>query len=248
MQKVTKAERQIKADKVVDLILKYIKDNNLQAGSRLPSERVLVEMFSVGRPAIREATRILSILGIIEIRQQGGMFVADPERRSRLDYFRLYMQSGQISLTEVLETRLILEVECIALAAEHITDEQLDRIGKIISNVSIDDVEGFAEADSTLHSVIYASTGNRALQLLMQTISMWTVISRGFSNSFEEVRQIVHSDHRNIYHALRARDVEKCRESMRQHIQHLSQIHHISDVVMKEELAKLFQPGEGENG
>lgn len=52
----------------------------------------------------------------------------------------------------------------------------------------------------------------------------------------------------NIYHALRARDVEKCRESMRQHIQHLSQIHHISDVVMKEELAKLFQPGEGENG
>lgn len=62
MQKVTKAERQIKADKVVDLILKYIKDNNLQAGSRLPSERVLVEMFSVGRPAIREATRILSIL------------------------------------------------------------------------------------------------------------------------------------------------------------------------------------------
>lgn len=157
MQKVTKAERQIKADKVVDLILKYIKDNNLQAGSRLPSERVLVEMFSVGRPAIREATRILSILGIIEIRQQGGMFVADPERRSRLDYFRLYMQSGQISLTEVLETRLILEVECIALAAEHITDEQLDRIGKIISNVSIDDVEGFAEADSTLHSVIYAS-------------------------------------------------------------------------------------------
>ena len=126
MQYVKKAEKQSQSDKVINLLLKYIKDNELKPGERLPSERALVEMFSVGRSAIREAIRTLSMLNIVEVRQQGGMFVAQLNGMSRFDYFKLFMQSGQISMTEVFETRLILEVECIALAARNITDQQLD--------------------------------------------------------------------------------------------------------------------------
>ena len=75
MRSTTKTERQIKADQVLDMILKYIRDNDLKPGDRIPSERALSELFGVGRPVIREAVRVLSMMNVIEIRQQGGMFV-----------------------------------------------------------------------------------------------------------------------------------------------------------------------------
>ena len=147
--KNTKAEKQHKAEKTIDLILRYIKENNLHPGDRLPSERAFSEMFSVGRPVVREAARVLSMLNIIEIRQQGGMFVTDLNDGTPLDCFQLFMKSGQISLAEVMETRMILEVECCGLAAKNITDEQLVAIHELLTTVSIDDPDGFAEADTT---------------------------------------------------------------------------------------------------
>lgn len=242
MEKMNNAKQnteKLKTDVVIELILKYIKDNELKAGDRLPSERSLAEMFGVSRPSIRDAAHVLNVVNIIEIRQQGGMFVTEPSFNSRFDYFKLCMQSGEISMAEIFETRMIMEVECIALAAVNITEEQLDAMEETISAVSIYDPEAFSEADKKLHSIIYAATGNRALQLLMQTVSMWAVVTRKVSNSYEEVRRIVHFDHSSIYNALKDRDVERCRESMRQHILHLQQIQHIEDTVIRNEFADL---------
>lgn len=236
-------EKRVKADKVIDMILKYIKDHDLQAGDRLPSERALADTFSVGRSVVREATRVLSAMSIIEIHQQGGMFVADLNERSYLDRFQLIMKSGQISLSEVMEVRLILEVECIALAAKNITDKQLECLKDILCSVSVDDPDAFADADRALHSLIYSATGNRALQLLMQTVSMWAAVSRSFSNTFVEARQLSHADHEAIYAALAARDVEKCRASMKQHILHLNSIENIGSTIVKTELSKMLDSG-----
>ena len=232
--KNTKAEKQHKAEKTIDLILRYIKENNLHPGDRLPSERAFSEMFSVGRPVVREAARVLSMLNIIEIRQQGGMFVTDLNDGTPLDCFQLFMKSGQISLAEVMETRMIL-----GLAAKNITDEQLVAIHELLTTVSIDDPDGFAEADSALHRIIYSASGNRALQLLMQTVSMWTAVSRSFSNTFREVRALSHADHQNIYLALSEHDVEKSKASMRQHLLHINSINDIGNTIMKAELSKL---------
>lgn len=74
----------------------------------------------------------------------------------------------------------------------------------------------------------------------MQTVSMWTVVSRNFSNAFREVREIVHMDHLRICAALRARDVERSRECMRQHILHIDHIQTISDSIVKAELSKML--------
>ena len=54
-----KKSKKSKSDIAMSAILKYIKTNNLQMGDRLPSEREMSEMFLVGRPAIREAIKVL---------------------------------------------------------------------------------------------------------------------------------------------------------------------------------------------
>ncbi len=240
MPYTTNAERQAQSDRALDLILKNIKDNNLQPGDRLPSEREMSDLFSIGRQSIREAIKVLSMMNILEVRKHGGTFVSRSDISSKYDYFKFYLQSGQISISEIFETRLIMEGECIALAAKNITEEQLEAIKHSVSNLNIDDVEGFAEADRLLHDTIYAATGNRALQLLMQTVKMWTVVSQNLTNSYQEVRQLVQKDHINICDALTKRDPDLCREAMRQHILHLNHIHYVSDTIVREELARLL--------
>ncbi len=235
-----KNTKKSKSDIAMSAILKYIKSNNLQMGDRLPSEREMAELFMVGRPAIREAIKVLCMMNILEVRQQGGTFVSNFTTNSTYDQFKLFLHSGRISMNEIFETRLILETECITLAAKRITDEQLKTLKDTISSVDIDDVEGFAEADRVLHDTIYAASGNHALEYLMQTVKMWTVASQSFTNSFEEVRRLVHKDHLEIYDALSRHDPELSREAMRKHITNLGKIHHVSDTVVRNELAKLL--------
>ena len=242
--RVSKKSNKTKADLAMSAILKYIKSNNLRMGDRLPSEREMAEMFSTGRPAIREAIKVLCMMNILEVHPQGGTFISSFSSNSTYDQFKLFLQSGHINMEEIFETRLILETECIALAAKNITDEQLEEIRRNISSVDIENAEEFAEADRALHNAIYASTGNRALEYLMQTVKMGTVVSQGFTNSFAEVRRIVHNDHLAIYDALCKHDSELSREAMRKHIMHLDRIHHVSDTVMRNELAKLLDKEE----
>ena len=235
------SEVQSQTDRALTMILKYIKDNDLQAGDRLPSEREMSELFSVGRQALREAIRVLCMMNILEVHKQGGTFVSSYDRNSRYDLFKFFLQSGRISMAEIFEARLIMETECISLAVENITEEQLATIRNSISNVDIDDLEGFAEADRILHNTIYAATGNRAMELLMQTVKMWTVVSQGVTNSYREVRELVQKDHLMILEGLSTRNRELCREAMRKHLMHLDQVHYVSDTVVREKLAKLLE-------
>lgn len=228
------------AEKAISLILRYIKDNNLQPGDRLPAEREMAERFSVSRQSLREAIKVLSMMNFLEVHKQGGTFVSSPSATTRFDKLNFFLKSGQLTLSEIFEARMIMEQECIALASQRITDNQLKTIKNALSGVDIDDAEAFAAADRVIHSTIYAAAGNRAMELLMQTVKMWTVVSQGFTNSYREVRELVQKDHVLIYEALCSHDAARCREAMRKHILHLDRIHYVSDTLIREELAKIL--------
>src|SRR5688572_15668043 len=72
-------ERTALPEQIVERILEMIKQGELKAGDRLPAERDLAAMMTVGRPAIREALRALSMMNVIEIRQGAGAYVTSLE-------------------------------------------------------------------------------------------------------------------------------------------------------------------------
>lgn len=235
------AEALKKSESTVSAIINYITNNRLKPGDRLPSERELATMFGVSRPAVREAAFALSMMGIIETRQQAGMYIASPEKKTKLDSFKLQMQAGQFNMKDLYELRRVLEGECAALAATRITEEQLDTIAAVVKNVSIDDAERFAEADQVLHRTIYAATNNLPLQMIMETIGFWSASNRQYTNSFIDVRKLVHFDHLSIYEAIENHDAERSREAMCRHIQNLEQIDEISLTVPALRYSQLLQ-------
>lgn len=235
------------AEAVINSIIEYITSHNLKPGDRLPSERELAELFHVSRPAIREASRALCVMNIVEIRSHSGMYVASFESNSKLDFFKIRMQAGMFDVKQLYDLRTILETECIALAVKNITDEQIEQIGTLLENVSINDPAGFAEADSKMHRIIYKATLNRPLQLVMEMIGGWSLMGRSYTNSFKEVRMIVHNDHRDIYAALRLRSEERCRASMRRHIEHLQIIDDISINAARQQYSTLLSNSTWDN-
>ena len=64
-------------DKIIDRIVKAISTGQFKVGEKLPSEFELMEELNVGRNSLREAMKILSALGVVDIRRGDGTYVCD---------------------------------------------------------------------------------------------------------------------------------------------------------------------------
>lgn len=107
---------------VFDQIATDVLSGELPAGSALPSERRLAEVFGVSRPAVREALKRLSPASLVEVRQGGVTTVRDFRRHAGLDLLpQLVFRDGELDagvFRSILETRLRIGPKVAELAAE----------------------------------------------------------------------------------------------------------------------------------
>mgnify|MGYP000296722183 CR=1 FL=1 len=75
MSEFSHLKNKLLAEQVEDQIYHYILDEALEPGAKLPNEFALGEKFRVGRSTIREAVKLLSSKGIVEVRQGSGTYV-----------------------------------------------------------------------------------------------------------------------------------------------------------------------------
>lgn len=120
---------------IAERIESWILSGKLQAGEKLPPERELCRQLGVSRPVIRESLHILHERGLIARSMKKGNFVSgvnwEPIRRS----FVLYAQRAVVSVQEVLELRLFIEVPTARLAAERRTASDLKYLRKLLQEM-----------------------------------------------------------------------------------------------------------------
>ena len=119
------------AESVAQQLLHEIRGKGLAPGTRLPSEREMREQLGVGRSTIREAINGLSLMGVIEIRQGSGAFVAEPPPRQGSD--ALVVALGRGLTRELFEARRIVEVETARLAAERRTEAEVEELEGVLA-------------------------------------------------------------------------------------------------------------------
>lgn len=196
-----------------------VSSGEVSAGDKLPSERDLAEMLQVSRPSIREAMIALEVSGVIEVRTGSGIYVADQSRQ-----LSATVADEGIGPFEILEMRLLIEPETCALAAERISDDQLEQLRKIYNEMGrtsgTSEVEGF---DSQFHNLIAEASENTAIA---RTLSwLWLLrdqseLSRGFHRLIiEEGVYPVLDEHTAIFNALEARNPDEARKAMREHLE-----------------------------
>ena len=128
----TRPGRQTKRSELVARQLAaYIADEDLISGTRLPSEKDLIDIFGVARTTMREALRLLETRGVtftVRSGPGGGPVVRRPKVSDLGESLSLMMQFSRASLEEIMHARTLLEATIARLAATLIDDDQLDRL------------------------------------------------------------------------------------------------------------------------
>ena len=110
-------------DQALDQLRQRITQGKWAIGERLPTEPELSAELGISRNTVREAMRVLAFSGLIEIRQGDGSYL-----RSMTDPLGVMNAMSHCTLFQAQETRQILEVEAIGLAALRRTPEDLRRL------------------------------------------------------------------------------------------------------------------------
>src|SRR3954451_20588490 len=118
------------AERVVDALRAFIEGNGLTPGVKLPPERVFLEQLGVSRSSLREAVRVLSTLGIIDVRHGDGMYVGAGSDTGEAG--ALFDPSEADALRNLVETRLGVELAAVTAAAQRLSDEDIEKLEALI--------------------------------------------------------------------------------------------------------------------
>ncbi|MEO8908087.1 MAG: FCD domain-containing protein [Microbacteriaceae bacterium] len=128
-------------ERVVDELFAYIETNGLEPGDKLPPERVFIEQLNVSRSSLREALRILSTIGVVDVRHGDGMYVAAGSKTANATPKALFDATEEYALRNLIETRIGLEIAAVTAAIQRASDEDLVGLERFLD----DQERGLAE-------------------------------------------------------------------------------------------------------
>jgi len=164
-----------KSEKVSDNIIAQIRDSILSGavkpGDRLASEKELIEQFGVSKATMREALRVLEVMGLIEVRKgiTGGAFVAKVGMRTTIHSLINFIHFQPVSIREITMLRYLIEPTVAQVAASGITNDDVLNLKKIIGE-TIEPAGFELSKEIGFHRYLARMAGNTLLTLLIDFI------------------------------------------------------------------------------
>jgi GntR family transcriptional repressor for pyruvate dehydrogenase complex len=164
------------SEQVAVQIQHHIQREGLGPNDFLGREEDLAAEFGVSRPTLREALKLLASGHLIRANKGpgGGIFVARTAEqgisRSLSDSIAMMLETGAVTLEELLDARLLLEVPLAGHAAHRADAALVKRLREAVRAESAahpDDLEALATADGEVHRTIAAAAGNRMAEALI---------------------------------------------------------------------------------
>jgi GntR family transcriptional regulator, uxu operon transcriptional repressor len=204
-----------------DLLVQGAESGALVPGSKLPTERALVERLAAPRSAVRRALETLEHEGLITRHVGRGTFLTEAATR------KVDGAPADTSPSEIMQVRLLLEPQVATLAARVATQADLERIAECLdAGGACDDFESFETWDARLHRAIAQAAHNGLLMNMFDVLNtaralpVWGTLKRRTSSP--ERRRCYHREHTAIVDALRDRDPDSAAQAMRSHLQNVS--------------------------
>jgi GntR family transcriptional regulator, transcriptional repressor for pyruvate dehydrogenase complex len=167
-------------DTVTEQIKREILRGALAIGAKLPPERDLAQSLQINRLTLRAALSRLEALGFIVTRHGAGTLVANWRERVGLDVLGGLLRAVESdaalyrkTLESLLEVRRILFSEAVALAAERAPAKTIEllRAAAKRQESRVDDPIAYARGDVDFLRILVQSTGNVALELILNTFA-----------------------------------------------------------------------------
>jgi len=212
------------SDDVRELLLAQINDGALRPGDQLPSERELMALHGVGRPAIREAMQSLASLGLIIVRHGERPRIAAPRLGLLAEQLGLTMRHvlthDESVLAQLKEARILVETGTARLAAERRTPADLEGLRDILARQLLERHEptGFTRRDGEFHAAIAGIGGNVVLASAVQAVFDWMARFHAHAVRTSGLERLTLEEHDVIFAAIAAGDPDRAARAMTDHL------------------------------
>ncbi len=201
-----------------DELMKYILQEPIKTGEKIPNEFELAEKFGVGRSTIREAVKGLVSRGILEVRRGSGTYVinTNPLENDPLGFGKIE-DKYELAL-ELFEVRLMIEPEIAALACKNASEEDLIHLKKLCDETEELYLGGHnhIQKDIEFHTYIARCSKNQVVEILLPVIH--TAVLTFANVTHRLLREETISSHRAITSAIMQRDSVGARCAMIMHL------------------------------
>jgi DNA-binding FadR family transcriptional regulator len=178
-QPIEQIVRRKLSDEVFDRLERMITSGELKPGDEMPSERVLMERFGVGRPAIREAMQSLAGMGLVNISHGERAKVLKLTAKSifrQVDLTaKIMLSQSADSLENLKSARIFFERGMAREAAQRASEADIAELKRIIERQreSLGNAEDFISADMQFHTRIAQISGNPIFGAVSEAMLAW---------------------------------------------------------------------------
>lgn len=209
---------------IEERLLAQLQSGDMLPGDVLPSERELMALYSVGRPAVREAMQNLERMGLIEIRHGERPRVAKPSLERTLsqlgETMRHVLIHSESSLEHLKQARATFEMEMARIAAREHTPEQIDRLRAILEahrQCPVPSPE-FLVLDGSFHLEIARISGNPIFTALSEALFNWLARFHAHLVRSPGNEDLTLAEHSAILAAIEAGEPDRAAKEMADHL------------------------------
>lgn len=204
---------------VVETLARRILSGAIPAGDSLPNTHDLSAELGVSRSALREAIKVLTAKGLLEVRPRTGTRVLPRTSWNLMDPELLGWCAPSLDedlVRHLLECRHLIEPGAAALAAQRATPAQLAEIEAALDRMAESDtLDERVEADLDFHVAILRASANLFLAQWGLAVSSILLAAFRLSTGAAHSYDLAFSAHREVVEAIRRRDAAAADRGMR---------------------------------
>lgn len=236
LERVPSLKRNTISTDIAELITNLILMGDIKPGDKLPTEIEFTQQLGIGRNSFREAVKMLTFVGILEIRRGEGTFVSKKLSSPIINPLLMSLVYEEKTAEELVQLRLLLDIAVIPTIINNLSDDgikQLEDANEAMMSIAKNpgyDKDLLLNLDIQFHKVYHSLTKNRLLVKIYETIYMLFLSS--VKESLNNDPDFAYNSHRGLIEALKEKDPEKVEINLRE------SLNPWENVVMKREQLK----------
>ncbi|HCP07001.1 MAG TPA: FadR family transcriptional regulator [Synergistaceae bacterium] len=207
-------------EQVVNELKELISSGELLPGDPLPPERQLMSEMGVSRSSLREAFRVMELLGLIDSVPGKGRFVRKP-RGEAADSRNMPLEDEAV--LELMEARRALDPAIAGAAAMHAMPSDLMKLRKILSRTekSLENIEKRSQNDFDFHLMLAEATRNFVfINIVKMTFNLIMATHERIYSLLVD-KEAFFNEHQAIYEAIIDHDVARAQSLAAGHIERI---------------------------
>ncbi len=211
------------SEQIEESILSAIRSGEFPPGSKLPSERTLMEMFDVGRPSVKEALLMLERKGFVRLKRGVAPVVVAPTPKGAMNAIGdmvSAMLADSARRSEFYDLRIILETAAAMEAARRRDDDDIAVLEEALAacRASTGKGEAFRDADRAFHRCLVGVLDNSVAIALHGSLIEWGLFNPELGPKVQRIHTRVVAQHAQILEAIRAGDALGAADALRTHL------------------------------